>query len=549
MKRHYPEIIRSSDLSVDHILKMQNKDHNSTEYGGIGNDHGLHEPYGAIGSLMHITACFFCPDSRHHESVECLEAMHRILDFIRRKFRDNGGVDNLISNFVASPGFEMHAFARAYRIMDGYGGKTTHPGLTEKAFKVLKELARGLYTGGFHTPNHRWVDAAGLLLAHSITGEAHLKDKALKFLAEGIDIDEYGEFTERSPGMYNAINDSSLMIIAEELGRNDILGHVRRNMDLLYHYIEPDMSVFTQNSRRKDKGETTPGQKFFPETYYPIYLEGARLFNDPGYAAFAQEIFTSSLERRKSVPAVLWLYMLEPALRGYEPEQGGLPSDYEVFYPLSGIVRKRKGDCSMTLLENNPNFLFIQKGGLRCYVRMCASFFAVAQFRGEKILPVDDGYEMHFTAKADYRMPMETQTSVWEQMDHSRRERVSLLELSYRVEVSMEDDLVRLRVRTSGCDRVPFKLEFCFSGADVAVGEGFMVKAEPGHAITAGPGHVTAFSRDDSLTVGPGFMKHFYTGDMRGSVPASPSDFTIHFTDYTNIDRVVEIRAGGGRSQ
>lgn len=546
MKRHYKATVRFADRSAADLLRRQNRDLNHPEQGGIFDSNGLHEPYAAIGAFLQFASVCFCPDSVYWKSQACLEAMEGILGFIRRKSREDGTQDNLISNFKAAPGFEMHAMARAYRILLACVKTDQEKKLEKQAYAVLKELARGLYNGGFHTPNHRWVDAAGLLLAHSITGEEHLKEKALRYLSEGIDIDEYGEYTERSPGMYNAVNNHALMIIAEELNRDDLLAHVKKNMDLLFRYIEPDGSIFTQNSRRKDKGETSPGQKFFPDAYFPIYAKGAKIFGDGRYAAFADYICRLASERGSPGPSCLWMYLLDPDLLNFDPPREVFPQSYESFYPKSGIYRRKDGDVSLSILENHPHFLFVQKGRLRCYVRMCASFFAIAQFRGARIRETENGYEMSFSAEADYRMPMRTDTAVWAEMNHEKRERRNrqVLEMFLRVVPTGQGAV--LHVKTRGCDRVPFKMEFCFSAGGLIVHESFLADAEKGGSILVGKGEVTVASAHDSLTVGPAFLAHRYARDMRGSLPQSSEDYTVYFTGYTNLEQIVEIRAGGG---
>ena len=82
--------------------------------------------------------------------------------------------------------------------------------------KALALLAKGCLNGGFHTPNHRWVECAALLMCHNIFGWKELREKVDGYLSEGIDCDEYGEFTERSMGCYNPINVNSMLVMAEE---------------------------------------------------------------------------------------------------------------------------------------------------------------------------------------------------------------------------------------------------------------------------------------------------------------------------------------------
>ena len=47
---------------------------------------------------------------------------------------------------------------------------------------------------------------------------------------------------------------SCLIVMAEYLDMPELLEHVRRNLNMIEAYFEPDMSVFTGNSTRQDNG-------------------------------------------------------------------------------------------------------------------------------------------------------------------------------------------------------------------------------------------------------------------------------------------------------
>ena len=76
-------------------------------------------------------------------------------------------------------------------------------------------------------------------------------------LAEGIDINADGEFTERSTGIYNAVCNRSLRFMADHLDRPDLLDHVRKNLDLMTHLFHDDGTVVTSISNRQDRGSAS----------------------------------------------------------------------------------------------------------------------------------------------------------------------------------------------------------------------------------------------------------------------------------------------------
>ena len=87
---------------------------------------------------------------------------------------------------------------------------------------------------GFHTPNHRWVVCSALAQAMTLFPEVEAGAYLGRILAETVDINEDGEYTERSTGVYNAVCNRSLRFMADHLGRPDLLDPVRRNLEIRY---------------------------------------------------------------------------------------------------------------------------------------------------------------------------------------------------------------------------------------------------------------------------------------------------------------------------
>jgi hypothetical protein len=235
--------------------------------------------------------------------------------------------------------------------------------------------------------------------------------------------------------------------------------------------------------------------------------------------------------------------MLKPALYQASVREGVIPSTYEAFYEGSGIVRIRRGTISLSLLRDSSSFLFLQVGALRCRMKICASFFAVAQFRAERLYRTDEGYVLESNAKGVYRLPFENPpaTPDWRRMNHNRRRIGTQVELATRVLVSERDGGVCVAVQTTGCDRVPIKVELCFSAPVRVFGDGFSLTGLCGRSAVVRSGYVVASDGQNAMRVGPGFEAHTYTDTMRGSEPQSADEFTVYFTDFTNIDRQITL--------
>jgi hypothetical protein len=283
---------------------------------------------------------------------------------------------------------------------------------------------------------------------------------------------------------------------------------------------------------------------FYPTRYFYIYLQGAYFFKNARYAAFAHRIMSEAIKYGRTVPDDLWIYMLYDGLKDYEPELEELETEYEMYNPSSSIYRKVEDDFSVSVIGNNANFLFIQKGELKCYARLCASFFMKAQFMPEKVEKDGDELVLQFSATDYYNKAFESKppTSMWREMDHDKRQTCNYQTLNISARVKVVGKGVNMGIKTSGTDRVPFKAEFIVTSGSSITGEFFDVKGNPGESVIPHRGMVKVKKGKDKMHIGPAFKEHKYTTGMRGSVPASSRGFTIYFTDFTNLDREIKIR-------
>lgn len=543
MKAFYKKIVEVNEERIPFLKANLYDDETHIFYGGYKDANGLSEQYATLSQAMHCTSGYFCKDSKYYRDESVMDLINGYLDFYLNTVRENGTGDCLISDFYTPSSFEGINVARTYRMFEKYAKTFRENETKEKIYRLMEILGNGLINGGHRTPNHRWMMAASAANIYNITGNEKLRELAERYLDEGIDIDEYGEFTERSPGMYNEVNDNALFELARELKRDDLYAHLKANMDLFFNYIEPDGTIFTQNSARKDKGENDPGMAFYPTRYFYIYLQGAYFMKDKKYAAFAHQVMEQTIKYGRAVPDVLWLYMVYDELQEYEPEIGELKHEYEMYNPVSSIYRKVEDDFSISIIGNNANFLFMQKGDLKCYARLCASFFMLAQFKPNKVVKDGDELVLKFSAEDKYWKAFEVKpsTSVWKEMDHSARKTCNPQKLTITVRIKVTGKTIDMNIKTEGTDRVPFKAEFVVTGGSDITGEFFTLKGVPGQSIIPHQGMVDVKYKKDKISIGPAFKEHTYTTNMRGSVSKSSRGFTIYFTDSTNLDRNIKI--------
>ena len=205
---------------------------------------------------------YFKEDSRFYRNEALFDAIDLACGFVRRMQRENGSFDYPTCNFqsAADTSFCFKRLILGYRLLDKYGtGGDKTEVLKRKYLVIMQEALKAIRDGGFHTPNHRWGITAALLQGANLFAEDEafadsLRKRAAQYLAEGVDEDEDGEYAERSTGNYNAVVNNAMFAIGQETGEELYYDYARKNLKMMLLYIDPDDTIFTQNSSRQDKG-------------------------------------------------------------------------------------------------------------------------------------------------------------------------------------------------------------------------------------------------------------------------------------------------------
>jgi hypothetical protein len=87
-------------------------------------------------------------------------------------------------------------------------------------------------------------------------------------------------------------------------------------------------------------------------------------------------------------------------------------------------------------------------------------------------------------------------------------------------------------------------MEFSFLPGGYVRTEHFLQRAKAGESINVIDGTVEACGPGgECITIGPAFSAHDFTDRMGGAYPLSDKHYTVYFTDYTPVERVIKIRA------
>jgi len=521
------ERIRKFDETVERMIGQQTTDEKSPWRGGLADADGLHNGGSAAGLVVIFATALAQPKSSFHDSAIVMQRLRMALRFLDRHTSPDGNIHLLFTNFNSPPdtAFAMYNLCAAAHL----ARQAKLRELESLLQPVVERHAGGLLKGGVHTPNHRWVVCAGLAQAHALYPNPEYVRRIDQWLAEGIDIDADGQYTERSTATYNGVTNRALVTAALKLKRPELLEPVRRNLDAMQYLLHPGMEVVTDISTRQD--QYTPGTL---ASYWFAARHLALVDNNPLYEAYA----------RQGSPA-LWELMEYPELQKPGPEPAPVPEDYEKLFPALGVARIRRGRSSATiLLSGSSRFLALRHGGAVLQaVRFSSAFFGKGQFVPAKGGKSADAYEMEQRLEGPYYQPLPRAVEAGpENWEASRRERTrtEISRLTYHASVTEFSEGFRLRIQASGTDNVPLTIELAFRpGGQFDQVEPYP-KLPDAFVLKSGFG-AYRFQRD-VIRFGPGRADHSYVV-VRGAEPRVPGA-TVFLTAYTPVDQTIEFRLG-----
>jgi hypothetical protein len=552
MKKHYDKILWDCDLWVSQVIHVQDTDPSSQFYGGFRDQDGLVEPKYAIFQVTDMIACYLNEDSRYCGNKEFYDRISIALKYIVKGQRDNGFFDLINCNFYsgADTAFCLDGILPAYlyvkQLLESDKACPVDKNLLvpfkESMESILIKGGRAMIGSGFHTPNHRWAIASVLQMLSSITGDESFKKGAEAFLVEGCDCNEDGEYAERSAGGYNKVNNNAMIMLAIASGDDSYFEPVRRNLSMMLTYIEPDQSIFTNNSTRQDRGV-----KVYPEGYYLEYLYMGIRFKDETFLNTACSIMKLAEEKQLSMEGFLIYFMLMPELMDFEYDTCELLTDYCRHYKDSGIVRLRRGDYSASILKDSPTFLFFQHGDFTVSMKIGAGFCEHRYFTAQSLTQLGDekGFQLKETKTGWYYLPFDEpqDTTDWWKMDHSKRDKLLGPDMSFDVMISEVEHGIDVKIKTEGIDRAPLRVELAFDAGFRLESEYFIAEGVKKGGMVAKNGTVTATKGKYAISAGPGFGNHNYVAGKFGSQSRASECFTVYFTDFTCFDRIISLRA------
>jgi hypothetical protein len=519
-----------NDDAVRTLLERQVTNSASPFRGTAPDQHGLHWAGPAGGATETLTASFIHPQSRFHNDSAILDRIRLAAGFLERAQSAQGNIDLPISNFNSPPdtGFVVHHVATAAAIARRHG----YDEIARILQPFLVKAGAGMAVGGVHTPNHRWVICAALAQINELFADARYVRRIDEWLAEGIDVDNDGQFTERSTLVYNIVTDRCLIVMAAKLRRPELLDPVRRNLRSLQYLLHADGEVVSEISRRQDQfTRGTVTGYWFPLTYMALTDKDGRLATLADRAAAAGARLSTLLEY--------------PELSQPLPSPLPLPDDFEQKFDDVGIARIRRGPLSATLVLGGSSRFFTLRYGSAVMegLRFATSFFGKAQFIPQiASRPNAAGtYEFRQSLEAPYYQPFAEKVTAgnWTE-SRTRRRQSEVCRLEQSADVTEVRNGFHVRLRASGTNGVPLAIELCFREGGQLDGCRPIPDAAGTFLLEQGRG--TYRFGGHEIRFGPGDVPHRYV-QLRGAEPRLPG-LSVYITGFTPFERTIDLECG-----
>ena len=536
------DLIRANDVQIPAQLANQERSASHRWHGGIINEYGLHT-VGGTANFISTLACALCaPGSKYFNAPELAQPLRLAVAYIIKAQHADGTVDYYATNFHSNPdmAFILELVCPACELLRS-SSLPVYRAIADELGVFITRGANGLVTGGIHTPNHRWVVCSALALANALYPNPRYVARIDEWLAETIDLDPDGQYTEKSTTVYSPTVDNSLVHVARLLNRPALYEPVRRNLEMTLFYVHPDGEVVTEASRRQDRN--TRGSM---ARYYYSYRALALQDGNGRFAAMCRQIEQSARAQISILPALLTQTDLNQPL----PPNATLPTDYAKVFAYSNLARIRRGARSGTILASNTTLFSFRKGAAALEAVRCATaFFGKGQFIADALEPVDGRYVLRQKLDGPYFQPLSADQIA--HGDHAKmapngtlstdsralRTRSNIQLLESVITISESAGKFTLEFSITGTDEVPVALELAFRHGGKLTGVTPVAHVNDAFLLSSGMGRYTV--GEDTIEFGPGQASHTYT-QVRGALPKWDG-LSVYLTGLTPLKTTLTI--------
>jgi len=520
--------VKRHDAGVENLLKIQITDPNHEHCGAWPDAYGLYYPASSAASSDTFNAAYLHPQSKFYKNPLMLQRMKLGIDYAVRNTSPDGNVSLPITNFNSPPdtAFAIWGAGNAANIAKKHNARE----VLQILDPFLKNSQRALLEGGVHTPNHRWVVCSALALLNEVYPDARNLKRIDQWLAEGIDIDEDGQYDERSIIGYNVIVNRSLVILASKLKRKELLDPVRRNLNAAFYLMHPGDEMVTEISHRQDRDTRGNIGVYWLAMHYMAYHDRNASYSWVAHKYAQQHAGLSML--------MAFPELLEPLVEPKAPDE-----NYEKEFRALEIARVRRGARSATLmLRGDSRFFSLRHGdAVISAVRFASAFFGKGQFIPRQWAKDGKSYVLKQTLNGPYFQPLDPPHKVaageWNEM-RPERQRTEVCFLDQMATITETEKGFRVRMQSFGTAGVPVAVEVAVRGTQGLKMDGLIAAPSVTDGFLLPAGQATVQAGAHTIRFGPGKQVHQYT-QVRGA-EAKMSGGSVYITGNTPFDHTLE---------
>ena len=533
-------LTKANDNRIPTYLTNQEQDSEHRWYGGVKDTYGIFRAGSASGFIKGLTCAYVAESSKYYHSKSLVSPMYNAAAYLVKCQYTDGTIDLPSTNFHSTPdtAFVVEPVCIAYNLLLKDGSDENKK--TLDLLKVfLKRAGDALTVGGIHTPNHRWVVCMALARINQLLPNPKYLERIDRWLGEGIDIDEDGQYHEKSTYNYTPLVNRCLITIAKLLEKIELYAPVRKNLEMSLYYRHANGEIATESSGRQDKY-----QRGFMEKYYFPYRFMAIHDKSAVFSAMTVEL-------EQTIPEKLgfWLgYMLEDdSWLGKLPPASKLPDDFFKVFEGSNTIRIRRGKIDASILHENPAlFTFFNNKAALEAVRFASAFFGKGQFASVFWEVHENKVVLKQELVGPYYQPMKPEDlpgdGDWGKMPRMKRPQSEVQQQESKVTIREQEGTFELEICIEGTDNVPVAVELAFRKG------GKLTGVDPSHHgieeayLSRDDQPIVYENEGDTIQVSSGMREHTWT-QLRGALPKLDA-MSVYLTGITPFKKVLTVSAG-----
>jgi len=488
-----------------------------------------------------LIASYCYPGSKYFHNPLLVPKLSLLVQFLAAAQSADGTVN--IGNLESPPdtAFLMEILCGAVTILQKDNAAALAD-INKQLKQIIVNAGDALSKGGVHTPNHRWVVSAALSQINALYPDKKYTSRIADWLDEGIYQDKDGHYPERS-GTYSAVETTAFITMSRFLNKPSLLESVRKNLEMMYYYIEVNGELVSNDSRRQDQYAARIVTIFYLQYRYMAIHDNNRIFAAitkmiEGVKTFEKDILEKSL-----------FYFLENEILQQQLPSAPAPGDaYEKLFTTSHLLRIKRKETTVTLFggvdwpviiasgrSNSPNFFAYRKGkAILKYMRLSSSFFSMGYFYSEGLKKEGNTYILHKkldipyyqplpknkrNSNGDYLLSPSIDDRFWNKMDFKDRPVSNVKTLETTITLTETNGTAELEFDIKGMKDVAVTIELCFAEGGTLSG----VSAGDNSNNFLEKDFGTYKFEDDTIRFGPGTATQKNVDNLEGE------RYTTHF--------------------